>query len=105
MERLPVIDGSLNGWLSVIDELRSIPADRVVPGHGPASAALARRTGAPGALSPAASGGVAGNLIAAGIPMEKAVETAGQAERAAWQLFDEYNARNVVTAYAELEWE
>ena len=37
--------------------------------------------------------------------MEKAVETAGQSERPYWRLFDDYNARNVVTAYAELEWE
>lgn len=104
MERLPAIDGSLNGWLSVIDELRSIPADRVVPGHGPASALW------PAALEPQDRylrllRAELREVIAAGIPMEKAAETAGQAERAAWQLFDEYNARNVVTAYAELEWE
>jgi hypothetical protein len=37
--------------------------------------------------------------------MEKAVEMAAQSERANWQMFTDYNARNVVTAYAELEWE
>lgn len=104
MERLPAIDGSLSGWLSVIDELRNIPADRVVPGHGPVSALW------PAALEPQDRylrllRAELREMISAGIPMEKATERAAQAERAAWQLFDEYNARNVVTAYAELEWE
>ena len=81
-----------------------MPADRVVPGHGPVSASW------PAALDPQQRylqrlRADLRDLIAAGIPMEKAVETAGQAERAHWRLFDDYNARNVVTAYAELEWE
>jgi quinoprotein relay system zinc metallohydrolase 2 len=104
MERLPAIDGSLNGWLAVMTALRNIPADRVVPGHGPVTAPW------PAALEPQERYFQRlrmdlRNLIAAGIPMEKAVETAGQSEREHWRLFDDYNARNVVTAYAELEWE
>jgi len=43
--------------------------------------------------------------LAAGGRMEAAVETVGRAERGNWLLFDEYHARNVVTAFAELEWE
>ena len=35
LRHLPVLDGSLKGWLAVIDELATIPAVRVVPGHGP----------------------------------------------------------------------
>ena len=38
MERIPVVDGSLLGWLRVMDELERLPAQRVVPGHGPPSA-------------------------------------------------------------------
>ena len=34
---IPVVDGSLKGWLRALDELQSIPAQRVVPGHGPVS--------------------------------------------------------------------
>ena len=104
MERLPIIDGSLNGWLAVLDQLRQMSANRVVPGHGPAAAPW------PAALEPQARylrtlQFDLRALIAAGVPMEKAVETAAQAERGEWRLFDDYNARNVVTAYAELEWE
>ena len=36
---LPTVDGSLLGWLRQFDELAAIKAARVVPGHGPVSAA------------------------------------------------------------------
>ncbi len=32
---IPVIDGSLRGWLTILDSLAATPAQRVVPGHGP----------------------------------------------------------------------
>ena len=35
LAHVPVIDGSLRGWLAAIDVLAGIPAKRVVPGHGP----------------------------------------------------------------------
>jgi len=37
VNHIPVLDGSLRGWLGVIDELSALPAQRVVPGHGPVS--------------------------------------------------------------------
>ena len=41
VERLPVVDGSLKGWLEVMEDLREIPAARVVPGHGPRERSVA----------------------------------------------------------------
>src|SRR5258708_20080836 len=35
VDRLPVVDGSLLGWLDELDHLTAIAADRAVPGHGP----------------------------------------------------------------------
>src|SRR5258708_13251576 len=35
VDRIPVVDGSLVGWLAEIDHLTAIAADRAVPGHGP----------------------------------------------------------------------
>lgn len=103
-ERLPAIDGSLKGWLSVMETLRQVPAARVVPGHGPV------QTDWPGALADqqryfeSLLTGIRA-IIARGGTMEEALHSVGQEERGRWQLFDAYHPRNVVTAFAELEWE
>jgi hypothetical protein len=44
-------------------------------------------------------------VLAAGGTLEQAVATVGQEERSKWLLFDEYHARYVTAAFAELEWE
>ncbi|MCQ0989111.1 quinoprotein relay system zinc metallohydrolase 2 [Jiella marina] len=104
MEHLPVIDGSITGWLDQTAELEAIPAERVVPGHGPVSAPW------PEAIEPQTTylETLAADLraaIADGVPLADAVETAGQSESGKWQLFDFYNGRNATAAFAELEWE
>src|SRR5262249_22151203 len=61
MQRTPAIDGSLNGWLAVTDELRRIPAARVVPGPGPIVAGWPGAADAPDRpLPPVRDGGRAG---------------------------------------------
>ena len=100
---IPVLDGSLRGWLAVSDELGAISAQRLVPGHGPVSdwpAALAdqRRY-----LDKLASDVRA--LIAAGKPITAAADTAAASERPRWELFNDYNARNATAAFSEIEWE
>lgn len=101
---IPVVDGSLKGWLRVIDTLVEVPAARAVPGHGPAAVAW------PGALAPqrAYLTGLADELralIAAGQGMRLAAERAAQSQRQHWALFDEFNPRNATAGFAELEWE
>ncbi|HEX6014646.1 MAG TPA: quinoprotein relay system zinc metallohydrolase 2, partial [Geminicoccaceae bacterium] len=34
VDRIPIVDGSLLGWLAAMEELTRVPAERVVPGHG-----------------------------------------------------------------------
>jgi quinoprotein relay system zinc metallohydrolase 2 len=103
LTHVPVMDGSLRGYLAVIDELATLPAQRVVPGHGAVTAwpdALAdeRRY-----LQTLASDVRA--LVAGGKPITAAASTAGASERSRWELFDDYNARNATAAFSEIEWE
>ena len=44
-------------------------------------------------------------VIARGGSIDEAVATVGLSERPEWKLFDDYNGRNVTTAFTELEWE
>lgn len=102
-EHIPVLDGSLKGWLAVLDELARVAAVRVVPGHGPAGPW-------PQALEPqraylARLAGDVRGAIRQGIPLAAATAAAGQSEQSRWSLFGEYNARNATAAYSELEWE
>ena len=43
--------------------------------------------------------------ISKGEPVDKAEKWAGQSRRDDWRLFDDYNARNVIAAYSEFEWD
>ena len=102
--RVPSLDGSLKGWLQELALLKSLAAQRAVPGHGPTSVdwplgcrdlerylgVLLRQTRA---------------AIAKGRDIDAAVKTVGLSERARWILFDDYHGHNVIQAFKELEWE
>jgi quinoprotein relay system zinc metallohydrolase 2 len=101
---VPTLDGSITGWLALLDELSRKNAARVIPGHGPHAMEL------PAALQPeqrylAAIAGDVRRLIKEGKTLEDAMKIAGFSERDAWKLFDHYHVRNVTAAFAELEWE
>jgi quinoprotein relay system zinc metallohydrolase 2 len=101
---VPTLDGSIKGWLTLLDGLKDRKAARVVPGHGPHAMEL------PGALVPeqdylSTIVTDVRNLIKEGKTLEDAVKVAGMSERDKWKLFDYYHLRNVIAAFAELEWE
>jgi quinoprotein relay system zinc metallohydrolase 2 len=104
LRHIPVLDGSIRGWLKTIDDLAKIPAKSVVPGHGPASAPW------PAALDPERNylerlQSDCRDMIKRGVPIATAAELAGASEKSHWDLFGDYNARNATAAYSELEWE
>ena len=104
MERLPVVDGSLKGWLRVLETLRQVEAQRVVPGHGPPSApwpaALdAQQRYLESLLTETRA------IIAEGGKIEEAVEQVGRAAERDWLRFEDNHPRNIVTVFTELEWE
>lgn len=104
MGHIPVVDGSLTGWLKEIEKLQAAPAERVIPGHGPVVAtwpeALERETRYLKLLQNEIRA-----AIKAGKTLEQAMSEVGQSARQDWQLFDDFHKRNVATAFAELEWE
>lgn len=104
LERLPVVDGSLLGWLDRLDEIERIEAARVVPGHGPASAPWPAATADIRRYLSGLRDQVRA-LIADGGTIDEAVASVGRGEAGRWTLFDAFHQRNVLTAYAELEWE
>ena len=103
VDRVPALDGSIVGWLSEVAAL-SGAASRAVPGHGPPLVAWPDAAAAQNRYL----GGIARDIrtmIAHGGDIEQAVAAVGQEERDRWLLFDDYNGRNVTSAYKELEWE
>ncbi|MDQ8697419.1 quinoprotein relay system zinc metallohydrolase 2 [Hyphomicrobium sp. LHD-15] len=103
-EHIPTLDGSILGWMSVLDTLAQAPAQRVVPGHGPPSMPW------PDAAKPirhylqVVTDEIRA-MIKADHTLSDATKTVGFSERDAWQLFEDYHVRNVSAAFAELEWE
>jgi quinoprotein relay system zinc metallohydrolase 2 len=104
VDRIPVIDGSLVGWLEQLERLTATPADRAVPGHGPVAVPW------PAAAEPerrylAAVARDTREAIKTGIGIANAYRHVANSERGNWLLFDEYHPRNVTASYKELEWE
>ncbi len=103
-ERVPSLDGSLKGWLAVMQTLRPMPVRIAIPGHGPVSGKW------PAVLEPQERYllGLLNDTraaIKAGRTLAQAVAQAENAPASGWLLFDAYHRRNVTTAYTELEWE
>ena len=103
VDRVPALDGDLKGWLTQLAALKAA-ARQAVPGHGPvlvpladAAAALEQYLRVLLVETRAA--------IAKGVPIEDAAVTVALSERGKWQMFDDYNGRNVMEAYRRLEWE
>jgi len=103
-ERLPVFDGSLKGWLAVMDRLAMLQARQVVPGHGMPAADWAAAAGPQRQYLEALLGETRA-FIAAGGFMEDAMEQVGLGQAPHWLLFDAGHRRNVNRAFRELEWE
>lgn len=104
LEHIPVIDGSIKGWISEMERLEKNHYKLVIPGHG----RLIKDW--PTSLQPQKNyllqlTSEIKSMIKQGKTLEYAVENVGMAAKANWQLFDEFNRKNVTMAFAELEWD
>ncbi len=102
--RVPALDGSLAGWLRVLDGLEKQPAARVVPGHGPAALPWPQGAADEHRYLLTLEHDVR-RAIAAGQDVDAVTATAAASERSHWQMFDAYNGRNALEAFKELQWE
>jgi quinoprotein relay system zinc metallohydrolase 2 len=102
-QHIPVLDGSILGWLAAMDELELIRPKAILPGHGPVidnwNDALAAQRRYLERLT-----GDVRRLVSQGASIS-AAGGAAAAEKDRWSLFQDYNARNATAAFAELEWE
>jgi quinoprotein relay system zinc metallohydrolase 2 len=102
--KTPSLDGDLKGWIAVTDGLKAVQAKLTIPGHGDPTkdknGALERQ----GAYLNLLLRDVRA-AIKQGVQMVQAIDTAAQAEKPNWVLFDLVNRRNVNQAYPQLEWE
>jgi quinoprotein relay system zinc metallohydrolase 2 len=103
-ERLPALDGSLPGWLAVLDDLAKMHVKIAVPGHGPVTRDLKSAIVPERRYLQALADGVRADLTEAK-PLEEAIEQVAAAEKSHWLLWDNVHPRNVVHAFEELEWE
>ncbi len=102
-QRIPSLDGSLTGWLEVMDELAALQAVQVIPGHGQpgswATVALPQQRYLNLLLRETR------DTIARNIRLSEAVEQVAAEESRSWILFASHHRGNVTKAHTELEWE
>jgi quinoprotein relay system zinc metallohydrolase 2 len=104
LQHVPVVDGSLLGFLDVADKLAAMRAERVVAGHGPMVAPWPQALEAQRAYLTRLTADLRA-AIRKGETVGAAARSAAQEERGNWRLFDDYNPRNATAGFAELEWE
>jgi quinoprotein relay system zinc metallohydrolase 2 len=101
---LPVIDGSLNGWLAVLDRLGASGRGRAIPGHGPASVPWPEAASDERAYLRALRDDLR-TAIRAGWPLDRAMGSIKPSGGEHWALIEDYHKRNISAGYAEMEWE
>jgi quinoprotein relay system zinc metallohydrolase 2 len=104
IERIPALDGSLKGWLKILDTLKDNPARQLIPGHGTvilnSSSAFADQERYLMTLLSQTR-----KKIEEGLFMEEIVDSVGAEEKLHWLLHEQHHKRNVTKAFSELEWE
>jgi glyoxylase-like metal-dependent hydrolase (beta-lactamase superfamily II) len=105
VQRIPALDGSINGWIRVMDELAKLEFNTVIPGHGPVlkgewKSALALQK----QYFTHVREQVREIIFDMGTITQATTEV-GLGENKDWLLHEEYHKRNVTSSFTELEWE
>lgn len=103
-ERTPVVEGDIQGLISVLESFKTQDIQQIVPGHGP----VAKDWKTAIQHSSRYLNVLLADIRAAikhGVSMEATMGSAASSEQSKWLLFDVANRRNVNTLYPMLEWE
>lgn len=104
LKRIPVLDGSIKGWLGVLKDMEKRQFNTVIAGHGAITSnwrvGLRRQKKYLQTLVAEIR-----PMIAEGIFLEEAIRQVGYAEKHKWQFFNQVHPQNITNAFAELEWE
>lgn len=103
-ERIPVLDGKLKGWLTVLETMQYQAVDLLIPGHGMISNEWPRAYEAEVRYLKMLLSDTRKAIIA-GVFLEDAVHSIGRQEKQQWLLHEQHHRRNVTKAFIELEWE
>ncbi|MDC9725692.1 MAG: quinoprotein relay system zinc metallohydrolase 2 [Gammaproteobacteria bacterium] len=105
MGRIPVMDGSINGWIKTMIEMQKLELNFLVPGHGEASSdkwqqGLAKQLHYFTLLRDEI------RIIIEDLgTIDQASKQVGILEQNSWELFEHYHRRNVTASFVQLEWE
>ena len=104
IEHIPVIDGSIKGWVKELEKLEKRKFKAVIPGHGPIVKDWPKQ------MRPELSYlkmllKEIREKIKQGKYLEEAVNTVGFSAKNKWLLYDQFHKKNVTSSFAELEWE
>ena len=102
-QRIPALDGNLDGWLKAIAKLRGEQASVVVPGHGTVGHDLKVDFAAEQHYLKALRDDTCAYIRHGGGP-EDAPQTVMSGQQGNWLLWDQHHPTNVTRAYTELEW-
>ncbi|MDH5358498.1 MAG: quinoprotein relay system zinc metallohydrolase 2 [Gammaproteobacteria bacterium] len=105
IERIPVLDGSINGWIQTMQQLKAMELNHVIPGHGPASSDQWQQGLSNQLRYFTVLRDKIRTVIADFGTIEEASNRVGNEEQPYWELFEYYHRRNVTASFVELEWE
>ena len=105
IERTPVIDGDIHGFIDVLAQLISLDnINLVIPGHGTPTKNWQEAFKKNKDYFITLRDDIR-HSISEDQGLRKAIETVAKSESKKWELFDVQNARNINQVYPKLEWE
>jgi quinoprotein relay system zinc metallohydrolase 2 len=104
VQHTPVLDGSITGFLSVIDALERLAPAHFVAGHGQARNGWVEALAAQKRYFQVIADETR-RALKSRRTLQDAIDTVGLIEEPNWVNFELFHRRNVTAAYTELEWE